>query len=34
VATDWEGREGMANELLGLKEDDLEEEVRKALEQL
>jgi hypothetical protein len=34
VATDWHGREGFANELLGLKEDDLEEEVRKALKKL
>jgi uncharacterized protein YbjT (DUF2867 family) len=34
VATDWEGREGLANDLLGLKEDDLEDEVRNALKQL
>jgi hypothetical protein len=32
VATDWKGREGFANELLGLKEENLEEEVRKAVE--
>lgn len=34
VATDWQGREGFANELLGLKEEDLEVEVRKAVEKL
>ena len=34
VATDWLGREGFANELLGLEEENLEEEVRKALGKL
>lgn len=31
VATDWKKREGFANELLGLEDEDLETEVRKAM---
>ena len=34
VAADWSGRETFANELLGLKEEDLEQTVRRVVGKL